>query len=525
MRDRHAGINVPLTALRSRASWGIGEIGDLPRFAQWLRAAGMDRVLVLPLGTMAEGQASPYSAVSTLAIDPVYISPDAVEDFARAGGIEKLSSGARQALSAARASTSLALDLVRQAKHEALHLAFEAFHAQEWEKRTNRADALRAYIDQERAWLDDYALFQALCRREAGKTWRDWPPSLRDRDPGAIEGARLSLAYEVLEEQYLQWTAETQWRDARARAHELGVHIIGDLPFVANTNSPEVWARQQDFRLDVSTGVPPDAFSATGQDWGLPFYHWDEIARGGFAWMHTRAARMSRIFDGLRVDHVVGLYRTYGRPLQGEPFFAPADERAQTVQGETVLKTILASGLEIVAEDLGVIPDFVRASLARLDISGCKILRWERDWDREDAPFLNPASYATTSAAMTGTHDTTTLAEWWRAADVGERAAFLELPDLRLAGFTSARARWTHALRDAVLRLMYNAGSRDLFFPVQDVFGWADRINLPGTVSDRNWTWCLPWPIDELGVRAAGRERARFLNGLARETGRGSGEP
>jgi 4-alpha-glucanotransferase len=302
------------------------------------------------------------------------------------------------------------------------------------------------------------------------------------------------------------------------------VKVVGDLPFVAGADSPEVWARADEFRLDVSAGVPPDAFSATGQDWGLPMYHWDAIAAGGYAWLRQRARRMAALFDGLRVDHVVGLYRTYGRPRDGgDPFFSPADEAAQTQQGEAVLGILRETGLELIAEDLGVVPDFVRASLTRLGVPGCKVLRWERDWDETGAPFLDPAAYPQRSVAMTGTHDTEPLAEWWDLCIPEDRVALLSLDLLASRGLTDLTMPWSDTLRDALIDLVLHAASDDVFLPIQDLFGWRDRVNTPGTVGDQNWTWCLPWSVEELFALADPRARAGSLRRLVAAAGRGEG--
>ena len=135
----------------------------------------------------------------------------------------------------------------------------------------------------------------------------------------------------------------TQWRQAREQAH--GVALFGDLPFMVDGDSADVWARQDQFRLDVSLGAPPDAFSATGQDWGMPVYRWDVIARDDFRWLRERARRSADLFDGYRVDHLVGFYRTYGRPRDGgEPFFTPADEPEQVALGERVLAVFREAG-------------------------------------------------------------------------------------------------------------------------------------------------------------------------------------
>jgi 4-alpha-glucanotransferase len=289
---------------------------------------------------------------------------------------------------------------------------------------------------------------------------------------------------------------------------------------MVGTDSAGVWANQHLFRFDRTTGTPPDAFSATGQDWGLPVYRWDVVASTGFSWIQQRARRMAALFGGFRVDHLVGFYRTYGRPATGEAFFIPPDEASQTWLGETVLAAFRGAGAEILGEDLGTIPDFVRASMARCGVPGCKVLRWERDWDLPGQPFIDPATYAPLSATLTGTHDTETLAGWWDQADVKERAAVLKQPRLRARGLTDIAQPWNDGLRDALLDLSYRSASSDLYLPIQDLFGWRDRINLPGTVTDDNWSWRLPWPVDELGSIPEAAERARFCRELARVSGR-----
>lgn len=523
MADKHAGINVPLFSLRSRRGWGIGELTDLGPFAAWLATAGVDRLLLLPLGTMRHGDTSPYSAASTMAIDPIYIGFGALPDFERAGGIAALSTEARAGLEAARASATIDYEAVRAAKSEALSAACARFMTDDWRHGSDRARALTRYIDRERSWLDDYALYQAIAGSHAYASWVDWPSGLRDRDPAALADARQQLAAPVLAHQYAQWIAEEQWLSARVAAREAGVALYGDLPFVAATDSPEVWAHANDFLLDVSTGVPPDAFSSTGQDWGLPTYRWDAIRRAGYPWLHQRARRMAALFDGLRVDHTIGLYRTYGRPAEGEPFFTPAEEPAQIAQGARILRILGETGLDLIAEDLGSVPDFLRVSLAELGVPGCKVLRWERDWHAPGMPFIDPTDYPYLSAAMTGTHDTEPLSGWWRGAPLEDRRALLALQCLRTAGAADPEGPWTDTLRDLCLELAYRAGSRELFLPLQDLFGWDDRINLPGTVGSHNWTWALPWPSDGLDERPEARERARFLKALSASTGRGSG--
>jgi 4-alpha-glucanotransferase len=511
---RHAGAVIPLFAAPSTESWGIGDLPAVAPLARWLATAGLDRLMLLPIGTMEAEETSPYSAASSMAIDPIYISLANVPDFVPAD-LDGFPDESRRDLHDAKTAPRIRYESVRRLKREALEIAFARFVRDEWEQLTPRAAALAAYIARERPWLDDYAIFQALSEHYRVRSWREWPAPIRDREPQAIDETRRQHAREMLMHQYFQWIAEGQWRDAKAAAESHGVLLFGDLPFSVDLHSADVWARADEYLLDVSLGVPPDAFSATGQDWGLPTYRWDVIVARDFFWLRQRARRMATLFSGFRVDHLVGFYRTYGRPAKGEPFFSPAAEPEQTQQGETILRIFLESGSIIIAEDLGTVPDFVRASLARLGVPGCKVLRWERDWHAAGHPFREPADYPPVSAALTSTHDTETLAEWWRAAPRRERAASLRLRFFQDRGLVDAAAPWSDRLRDAFLELACESGSSELLIPIQDLFGWSERINVPGTVTSANWTWRLPWPVDRLGEVAEAAERAGFFRTLA----------
>lgn len=514
---RHAGALVPLFSIPSRASWGIGEIPDLPRFADWLDQAGLDFVLLLPVNEMADGQNSPYSAMSAMAIDPIYIALRDVEEFAAAGGELSLSDADRATLDKARCATRVEYPLIRDLKSRALAAAFRRFEDRESPARSTRAREFQAFTEREAWWLADYALFSALNQENGGRYWLDWSAGLRDRQPDALADARRRLEREIQYRAWLQWIADEQWHRARRDAEP--VAILGDFPFVVSAHSADVWARQHEFRLDASVGTPPDAFSETGQDWGLPLYRWNVIEQGGYEWLKQRAQRSADLYDGFRVDHLIGFYRTYYRERDKRAAFAPPDEPSQIAQGERILRVLAGFGTQIVAEDLGSIPDFVRESLARLHVPGYKVLRWERQWDTEGKPFRDPTAFPSLSLATTGTHDTETMAEWWDEADLDERCMALDWPALHAAGF-KPDARFDDRLRDALLQTLFTAGSNLIVVPIQDVFGWKDRINTPAVVDDVNWRWRLPWPVERLGNERQPHERASFLRDLSRSSGR-----
>jgi 4-alpha-glucanotransferase len=517
---RRAGVVVPLFSCPSTESWGIGECADLVPFSAWLAGAGLRVLQLLPLNEMAPGQQSPYSAISAMAIDPLFIPLSRVPEFVALGGEAALGSEERQLLVRARNATRVEYEIVRRLKRTAFTAVFNRFLEAEWNPHTKRAQALTAFVHTEAAWLDDYALFRAIHDQEQGRPWTDWPPALRDRQPAALDTVRRTLAREILFYQYLQWVADTEWHRARREANRLGIAIFGDLPFMVDLNSADVWARPHQFRLDASVGVPPDAFSPDGQDWGMPVYRWDTMADDDFAWLRTRARRTADLFDGYRVDHLVGFYRTYGRPRSGgEPFFTPADEADQIKLGERVLQILGEAGAEIVAEDLGTVPDFVRESLARLGVPGFCVFRWERHWDTDGQPFRDPADYPTCSVATTGTHDTEALVTWWNRATEEERQAVSALATVRSAagGIDVAGAPYSPTVRDAIIESIYAAGSNLVLLPLPDLFGSAARINEPATVDERNWTFRLDWPSDRLSAIPAAQEvQARLRDLTAR---------
>jgi 4-alpha-glucanotransferase len=515
-QGRHAGLLVPLFSIPSRSSWGIGEIGDLPRLGDWMSEAGFSFVQLLPINEMADGQSSPYSAMSAMAIDPIFISPAAVPDIEALGGERLLSDGERVQLDAARGSHGVDYTAVRAIKIRALRAGFEHFRTTEWDAHTRRAHRLKLFLDRARWWLDDYALFRALHAREDGRYWRDWPQPIRDRDPAALARARQELTGEILFYSYLQWLAADQWTEARDAC---GIGVFGDFPFMVSGDSADVWSRQHDFRFDASVGAPPDAFSETGQDWGFPAYRWQTIAAGGFRWLAARARRSAELYDGYRVDHLVGFFRTYVREPSGEAAFVPAEQAEQALQGERVLDVLSATGARIIAEDLGVIPAFVRDTLERLGIPGYKVLRWERAWDEPGQPFTNPAEYPRESVATSGTHDTETVAQWWDEASLDERRAVAAIVCADSPGCDPASS-FNAGIRDAVMRTLYASSSQIVLLPIHDVFGWRERVNIPAVIDAQNWTWRLPWPVEDLQREAGGCERAAFTAKLSEQYAR-----
>lgn len=472
---RAAGFTIPLFSLRSRRGGTIGEIDDLEAVIDWAAGAGQRLIALLPLGELAPGESSPYNALSSFAIDPLHVAPETLEEIEG------------EALPARPAATSrVDREAARAWKAPFFAAAVARFRdLSDEHPRRRRFEEFRAASP----WLADYALFRALLEENDGRWWRDWPAPVRDRERRGLAAARRRLRARIEGFEYLQFAADVAWRKVRLRAAERGVLLMGDLPFAPSENSADVWANAKLFDPERSVGAPPDAFSATGQRWGLPMYRWSAMRRERWRWLRSRVARMAELYDFFRVDHVVGLFRSFGFVGERASGFDPPDEEAQIAQGREVLRLMIDEGKPArpVAEDLGVIPPFVIETLAALDIPGHKVLRWVEE---------PPAEYPECSMATTGTHDTETLVVWWSALDAEERESLL-----RRLGLEPSRAAAEHLdrhLRRDILGRLYRSPSRLVVLPFQDLFGWSERVNTPATVGQENWSYRLPLAVEEL---------------------------
>ena len=516
MTERRAGILLPLFSLRSPRDWGVGDLGDVDAFCRWLSSDGHTVLQLLPIGEMAVYETSPYGALTAFALDPLYLDLDAVEDFAAAGGVAGLSPGARLALDAARAAPGVAYAHVRHAKGEALAAAFAHYEAAEAATRSRREAAFAAFIEAERWWLDAYVLFRALADLHGQQPWTTWEPAARDAEPEALRVMRPALDRACRYHAWVQWLLAEQWTRARLEAAAAGVQLYGDMPFMVSQHSADVWARQREFRLDATIGAPPDAFCQDGQDWGLPVMRWEVMAENGYAWWRARCRRAAALLSGVRLDHVVGYFRVYTRPMDAKPFFYPSDDAAQLDLGERLLAVARDTGseLDLIGEDLGSVPDFIRRSLRRFGLPGFRVLRWEHDW----GTFRDPRAYPEASVATTGTHDTSSLATWWEdELTPDSRAAVAAVPVF--SPLREHADRLTPEVHAVLLRGLYAAGSRLVILPFMDAYGGRERINVPSTVADTNWTYRTPWTVDQLLVEP-GRALASRLRDLAVTTGR-----
>jgi 4-alpha-glucanotransferase len=510
-KQRLSGVLLPVFSLRSHSDFGVGDFGAAEGLFDWLAAAGQSLWMMLPLLPTTAGDPSPYATSGASGLNPLFIHLDWLPEYQEAGGLRILSAKQTQALAEARSARCIRYDLVFELKRAALQAAFTHGEAHASE----RTWAFERFWAQEIGWLDDHALFTALAEEQHRRPWWDWPEELALRRPEALASARARLAPRVRFHAWLQWVAHEQWARVRASAKKRAIQLCGDEPFIVGQDSVDCWASAAFLRRDARLGVPPDAFSATGQDWGLPWFDFPAMEQKDWKWLRSRAEQSAAYYDLRRVDHAVGYFRQWIRD-QTTPTgrFVPPDEPAQAALGETLFQ-ILATGAGILAEDLGVIPPFVRQTLERQGIPGYRVLRWERD----GTVFRDPSTFPAVSLATTGTHDTETLRAWWETTSDAERQAVAGA----YAAFAALRpppATFTELVHEALLETAERSASALCVVPWQDVFGLPDRINLPGTVQDANWSYRMAQPVEELLAHPETGAAAARLRQLTERGGR-----
>jgi 4-alpha-glucanotransferase len=517
---RSAGVTIPLFSIRTRDDWGIGQIGDLPKCAAWLRKAGHRVLQLLPPYELAAGETSPYGARTAFGLDPIYVSVDQVDDLERGAVDEALGADGRRDLEKLRALPRVDYAATRALKLRVLRYGFERFLSREWKRGTPRAEELAKWIERERPWAEDLALYVALRDTHGTWGWEKWPGEERHRVPHVLSRARETLATPILEHHYLQWVAHTQWMRAREAMQGLGVELMGDLPFIVCGESADVWARSWQFRRDLSLGAPPDGFTPDGQDWGLPAYDWASMLEDDLKWLRARTRHAARLYDRFRLDHVVGYFRMYVRKPGQRGYFDPDGEPTQQAHGERVLRAMLEEAAkgnghtaEVIAEDLGVIPPFVRETLKNLGVPGYKVIPWEKDDGPNGGTFRDPSRFADLSVATWSTHDTAPITAWWDEFTPAEKEQLEKLAAIPRA--VSEDDRLT-----ALLGVLFRSTSSLTLTLVQELLGERTRINTPATVGDANWTYRLPKPIEDL--ERDDRVNARFerIRGLVTDASR-----
>jgi len=500
---RAAGVLLHPTSLPGPG--GIGSLGpEAEEFLDRLRRADQRVWQVLPLGPTGDGD-SPYQSVTAFGGNPLLVS---LERLAEDGLLDP------EDLRGDFPAERVDFGAVTPFRRERLRRAWTAFRAGRGPR--DLRDRFEEFRERERRWIEDLGLFLAIKESQGGRSWLDWPEDLARRRGDALARCRTELADSVERAVFEQFLFFDQWERVHAKARELGIEVLGDLPIFVAGDSADVWAHQDLFDLDergrprVVAGVPPDYFSATGQLWGNPLYRWDVHRERGFDWWIDRVRSSLGTCDRLRIDHFRGFDEYWEVPageetaMNGRWVPGPRDDFFRALRDAL-------GDLPIVAEDLGHVTQGVHDLRDRFDLPGMRILQF--GFQEDDGTDLHsPASYPEHCVAYTGTHDNDTLRGWLDGSehttqDDEEREA-QRARVLRAVGTDGPEIHWD------LIRLLFESAADTVIVPAQDLLGLGSeaRMNVPGRPAG-NWTW-------RLGDRELTDEVIARLAVLTAETGR-----
>ena len=550
---RSAGILLPAFSPRRRGDLGIGDTLALREWIDWAAEHQVGFLQLLPINEHGVEE-SPYSAISSVALDPIYL---ALEPGEVPGLTKDDLATARADLREVIEAPLVDYPAVRRAKRDLLERAWSRWPAADDTWRREFA----AFCEAEAGWLEDYSLFRWLMEMHGeALSWDQWPENCHTPEAArAMLARRRALDGEVVDYRlgyhaFVQWLCFRQWRGVRAHAESRHVKLMGDVPIGISWHSCDVFFERDSFHLDWSGGSPPESMFTHdrflhqwGQNWGIPLYRWDLMEAGGFSWWKRRIQRHTEVFRMFRIDHILGFYRIYAFPWRpgrnGEfagldlqqaaaitggrlPrwFMRPDDtdenKAANLRDGSPRLQAVMeaAGAAEVIAEDLGWVPDYVRPHLERLGIAGFRIPHWDCNEYGHPLPgeLFPECSFATYS-----THDHDPIGATWNAchravhrhhghhAASGEAEAALGAAHaLRvLAEFADIPRpphdhwlRFTDGIQWRLFKALFASRSRYAALMVTELFGLEDRINSPGTSGGNNWRFRLPWTLTEIGA-------------------------
>ena len=475
---RDSGVLLSVTSLPSK--YGIGCFDQAAYdFVDWLAEAGQRYWQILPLGATSHGGSydSPYQAFSAFAGNPYFISLD---DLVKEG---VLTQKEVDAADFGDDPACVDFDKLFENRLPLLHKAYERSNV-------GQDKEFQSFCNENRWWLDDYALFMAVKSYFKGAGFHQWPEDIRMHWGFAVDYYNTILYFDVEFHKYLQFKFYQQWSKLKAYANEKHIQIVGDIPIYVSPDSADVWANPALFQLDEKNeptqvaGCPPDAFSAEGQLWGNPLYRWDYHKQTGFQWWITRMWYSYKLYDVVRIDHFRGFDEYFAIPttaksaMEGHWEEGPGMELFKAIQN--------ALGKEgVIAEDLGHMTDTVIKLVKDSGYPNMKVIQFA--FEVADVNGSNdhwPHNYGINHVVYSGTHDNETLAGWFGSLKAEGKKQVRDY----LADYTTPDAM----IYKPLVALAMRSTARICVIPIQDHLGLDNkaRMNTPGTVGI-NWSWRL----------------------------------
>ena len=478
---RKNGILLHITSLPSK--YGIGTLGEAAYdFVDFLKKTDQSIWQVLPLNPTGYGD-SPYASYSSFAGNPYLIDLDYLvkDGLLKPSDLEEVVWFEKP--------DQVDFGIQYNKRYPLLEKAVKKFQEKPEKEYAE-------FCEEQKEWLDDYALFMALKDANEGKAWLDWDEEYRKYDATKAEEWKKENKERMEYYKVLQYLFFKQWNALRKYANENGIEILGDLPIYVALDSVDAWSNPDLFLLDengkpaVVAGCPPDGFSADGQLWGNPIYNWSKQKENDYDWWMRRIAHATNMLDILRIDHFRGFDSFYTIPYGSENARVGEWKQGPGIDFFNVLKEKLGDR-KIVAEDLGYLTDSVKELLAATGYPGMKILEFAFDSrDGSGSEYL-PYNYQKNSIAYPGTHDNDTIQGWFQSISGDDKKYAQDFMD----AYNPDEYNWE------MIRTVMASPSDTSIIQAQDLLNLdsSARMNTPGK-SQGNWTWRLKpnWVTPEI---------------------------
>jgi 4-alpha-glucanotransferase len=405
---RRAGVVAPLFSIYSRNSIGVGEIPDLKLLVKWCQKTGMSLIQLLPMND-AGYDFAPYNSVSSFALEPMYISINDLKGVnlnlfkKELRDLKKYIPGGSERVN-------------YKIKYEKIKLLMKIF-------KVSYVKGIKKFEDFKKEnsyWLKNYSLFKVIKEIHQNKSWENWEERYKNRDVDALSEIETEYFERIEFYYWIQWQLFEQFKAIKKYANDRNVFIIGDLPFLVSRDSADVWAHKNYFKLDFSSGAPPDMYFAMGQRWGMPTYNREEMERDNYSYIKEKLHFSENFYDMYRIDHFVGFFRLWSIALDSPAElgglhgnFDPREEHLWEETGKKLLDVMVEnSNMMPCAEDLGTVPWCSPKVLWEYGIPGMNVQRWVKDFNNSEN-FIDPVQYRINSISTLSTHDSSTIIDWW----------------------------------------------------------------------------------------------------------------
>lgn len=534
-RLRRLGLLIPVFSLNRDDDLGIGDTRALREMVDWAAANRIGFLQLLPINETGSDN-SPYNAISSVALDPLLLDLEAIPEIS----LDDIRLEAKKYSAGDSDEDLVDYAVTAKAKWSLLAKGFDAF----W-KNGGESPDFENFRKEEAGWLLTYCKFRWLMEMAETEEWELWPeeyntPEKADAYLGALPSDKVE--YNLSYYAWVQWHAFSQWRELSHYARKHDVKLMGDIPIGISYSSADVFFEPQWFDLGLSGGSPPetvfkdDAFACQwGQNWGIPIYRWDALEKNNFSWWRRRIEKLTDVFHIFRIDHILGFYRIYSFPWRPKlnptfvgltekeakkitggplPCFHPrADDteknrKLNLADGDKYLRVILeaAGNAEVVGEDLGCVPDYVRPNLEELGIAGFKICHWEA---RGDGEAVSGREYPECAFTTYATHDHDSIPAMWNTLKgmlggmehegaIRGLALLSDFAGLPKGGSADCYPAYGPVVKWALFDRLLKSNADYAALMITDLIDSTKRINIPGTVGGENWRYRLPWKLKDM---------------------------